>query len=135
MKSLKLWIIITLAVLCLAAVIIFGQLQPDPGLRTWTAPGNDSIGSGLLKPSAGYIVKYYSQPITEQNWDLATTAPNSLIPKTPGEKESLLIRDLPQGYWYFAVKTFDSAGNISDISNVVGKNVDRMPPAKITDLK
>ncbi len=135
MKALKLWVIIVSFVLLAAAVIIFGQLQPDPGLRTWTAPGNDSIGAGTADPAAGYIVKYYPRPITALNWDSATTVPNTLTPKIPGQKETLLIRDLPQGYYYFAVRAFDSTGNIAEMSNVVEKKVDRIPPGRIIDLK
>ncbi|WP_219639653.1 discoidin domain-containing protein [Cohnella sp. CFH 77786] len=83
---------------------------------TWTAPGND----GMVAKAAGYDVRYSTSPITEANWASATQAQDELAQKDPGSAMKFQVNQLTTGVtYYFAVKTFDDAGNYSALSNVV----------------
>jgi len=83
---------------------------------TWTAPGDDG-GGGTV---AGYMVKYStSGPITDENWDSATTYVQSWVPLAPDNVETHIIYGLNSStkYW-FAVKAYDETPNYSAASNV-----------------
>ena len=67
----------------------------------------------------GYYVKYSESQITEANWDDATTLFSGITPGPAGHVETFTVRGLsPNTTYYFAVKSVDAAGNVSDISNV-----------------
>lgn len=111
----------------------------DPTLTsitlTWTAPLDDH---GVSGKAASYDVRYSTSPIDETNWETALQATGEPTPSTPGLPEMLVVNGLTPGtVYYFAVKSADEAGNVSDLSNVVSlKTVDPdiTPPAAITDL-
>lgn len=99
----------------------------------WTAPGDD----GATGTASGYIVRYYTEPITETNWDAATDVADVPAPSAPGTAETLTINSLTPGVtYYFAVKTADEVPNWSTLSNVVSASPagDTTPPAAIMDL-
>lgn len=135
MQGLNLWSLIALIALCFVVFLVFGQVKTEPGQRFWTAPADDSVGTGKLSAVASYVIKYSQQPITELNWDSSITYPNNITPKAPGSPESILMENLPRGVWYFAVKSIDSAGNVSGVSNIVKKFVDKISPKQINDLQ
>ena len=81
---------------------------------TWIAPGDD----GNIGQASEYIIKYFSEEITEENWDLATQAFNLPSPKEAGSLESFIVSSLADyTVYYFAIKTKDEAQNLSEISN------------------
>ena len=95
-------------------------LASNPGEVTlrWTAPGDD----GNIGTANHYIVRYSSNPITESNWGSAITIPNPPAPLPAGSAQSFTFSGLPMGTaYYFAIKTFDEAGNSSALSNVIRK--------------
>ena len=103
---------------------------------TWTAPGDD----GNIGTAAGYVVKYStSGPITDANWDSATTYSQSWTPLSAGSTETHTTSGLSSNttYW-FAVKAYDEVPNYSGISNTPSETTttssDTAPPAAITDL-
>jgi|GEM_PF-5564894 len=99
----------------------------------FTSTGDD----GSTGNASGYIIKYYTEEITDLNWDIATTYNNSFIPKSPGQPETLTISGLtPNTNLWFAIKVFDEKPNYSDISNSDSAIVcyDPVPPSPITDL-
>jgi uncharacterized protein YneF (UPF0154 family) len=101
----------------------------------WTATGDDG-NSGLAKK---YYIRYHSSEIiTETDWNSATEVSHSMIPKSAGENENLLISSLPQfDTIYFAVRAEDDMALLGPISNspeVTVPGADTTPPSKITDL-
>jgi hypothetical protein len=102
-------------------------------ILTFTAPGND----GNLGRASGYITKYSTiGPITEANWDQATTFYWSPIPQPAGSIEMFTVYGLDKGtvYW-FAVEAYDDVPWYGGVSNSPsGVTTDRLPPASIRDL-
>ncbi len=83
----------------------------------WTAPGDDwNVGI-----ANGYEVRYSTGLITEGNWGSAAVYGGSSVP-TPllaGTRQTLLMGGLTAGaIYYVALKSWDRAGNISELSNV-----------------
>ncbi len=81
----------------------------------WTAPGDDNmVGTAAL-----YEIRYSLNTITDLNWlgtSLFTAPP---LPLAAGEQQSIKITGLTAGLrYYIAIKTFDSNGNQSALSNV-----------------
>jgi len=80
----------------------------------WTAPLDTSHG-GVRR----YIIKSSSNPITDTiSFNNATTIPNNLIPKAPGQPESFTVSGLNfNSTLYFAIRSSDRWNNLSNISN------------------
>ncbi len=101
---------------------------------TWTAPG-DNGNAGQAKQ---YLLRYASFPITEETWNAATPVAGLPLPKTAGGAELVTVGGLTTNATYhFALKTVDTANNISALSNVVTatiSNTDLVAPAAISDL-
>ncbi len=92
---------------------------------SWTAPGND----GLIGTAASYEMRSYILPITDSNWNTATTLsglPTPLIAGTP--QTYIAIGLTPDTTYYFALKTRDQASNISPLSNVAMINTLKPTP-------
>lgn len=84
---------------------------------TWTAPGDDeNTGQATT-----YDIRYSSSPIlTDTDFDSATQVTGEPAPNLAGTKETSTIFGLEHGTkYYFALKTVDDAGNVSEMSNVV----------------
>jgi parallel beta-helix repeat protein len=102
---------------------------------TWTAPGDDDDSGS----ASGYVVKYSTTgPITEFNWNSASTYIQSWTPLPVNSTETYMISglDMYTTYW-FAIRAFDEMGNYGLISNIASGttlHTDMIPPAAITDL-
>ncbi|HAV42388.1 TPA: hypothetical protein DCX15_00005 [bacterium] len=94
----------------------------------WTPPYDDAYqkGSG---PASHYIIRYSTTDSTGKDWedekiwidlkDLPIPLdPDKLL---PGQKQTHLVKGLPAGKYYFALKSVDNQGNISELSNITGK--------------
>ncbi len=85
---------------------------------TWTAPGD----SGMTGAVAGYILKYSTNPITDEaSFNTATTySTGGWAPFKPGNsQENRAVMGLSvDTTYYFALKAFDEIPNNSTISNV-----------------
>jgi len=82
---------------------------------TWTAPGDD----GTTGRAASYDVRYSTVTITDGNWGAATQCTGEPAPKTAGQAEAFIVQNLATATTYhFALKTSDSDGNESGLSNV-----------------
>ncbi|MCP4396167.1 MAG: hypothetical protein GY801_02490 [bacterium] len=100
---------------------------------TWTAPGdNRNVGQAQR-----YDLRYADLPLTEADWDSATPVSDQILPQMAGSTESYTLRDIPPAKRVFVgVKTIDSSGNISVLSNVVeAKSADITPPPVVSDLQ
>jgi len=99
----------------------------------WTAPGDDPGH----KPVRLYEVRQSMSSLEAYYWNNATIVENSLTPHQAGVAETLEVKNLiPRAKYYFAIKSMDTAGNRSPVSNIVGSDVnDRTPPAAVQDLR
>jgi hypothetical protein len=82
---------------------------------TWSAPGD----SGNRGNATAYSVKYSAMgPITDANWDSATTYTQSWTPRLATYSEEHIISNLTSStrYW-FAVRAFDEVLNYGGCSN------------------
>ncbi|MCK5620427.1 MAG: hypothetical protein KAJ17_13550 [Candidatus Krumholzibacteria bacterium] len=84
-------------------------------LLTWTALGDD----GVLGRASEYDVRCYGFGIvSEENWDLCTPIPNTILPSAPGEPESLIVEvEYPERNYSFGIKVGDEVTNWSYVSN------------------
>ena len=80
----------------------------------WTAPFDTTQG-GVRR----YIIKSSNNPITDTvSFNNATTIPNNLIPKAPGEVETFTVTGLQfNTNYYFAIRSSDRWNNLSLVSN------------------
>jgi ferredoxin/chitodextrinase len=99
----------------------------------WTAPADPDPRANVY----AYSIKSFSEEITETNWDNAKNIAYNLPPQASGITEELLLEyTQPSGLLYFAVKSIDAAGNISQLSNNASAEAttDITAPAEISDL-
>ncbi len=95
---------------------VTGQTYSSVSLR-WTAPADDNGAGGAV---ASYDVRYSLSPITDANWASASQASGEPTPASPGQLESFTVTGLSASTtYYFALKSADSSGNTSALSNVV----------------
>lgn len=82
---------------------------------TWTAPGDD----GSTGTATSYDIRYSQSLITEAVWSTVTNPTGEPSPQVAGTTESFTVTGLnSERLYYFAIKTTDDEGNVSDISNV-----------------
>ena len=104
------------------------QAGADSLLLVWTAPGDDDMHG----TAAGYELRRSNAPITADNFAAATLVAATPAPQRAGTIQSTMVRGLRHGVpTWFALRTRDAAGNVSDLSNVFLWNpvFDTSPPA------
>lgn len=90
----------------------------------WTAPGND----GSIGTAASYDIRYAGTRPRIVRWSVAKTANGQPAPLGAGMPQSLRVSGLGCGKTYFfAMKTFSQAGQISKISNIARGNTMACP--------
>ena len=83
----------------------------------WVAPADAGVGSSGR--AYLYDLRYATLPVTEAMWASAKPAAAEPLPGEVGFSESLTISGLvPSTTYYFALKAFDWAGNVSGLSNL-----------------
>jgi chitodextrinase len=116
---------------------------------SWTAPGDDGSTGNIT--NGEYWIKY-SQTDPDGNvsgwWTATTTEKRWTMSTTPSKAETTKIEGIESGKtYYFVIKTNDSNGNWSDLSNVTNGTTlvvqdtitvkftpEYQPPAVITNL-
>ncbi len=103
----------------------------------WIAPSEGSP-TGYI-PATSYDVRYSTAPINAGNFAAATQATGEPAPAIGGTSQTHTVTGLNPGtLYYFAIKSTDSVGNISDLSNVVSATTvvvaDTTAPAAIANL-
>jgi chitodextrinase len=119
---------ISLATLGMTSLAQSDQLGPNAitltvgvgkttAVLSWTSPGDQCTNATV----AAYDIRYSTSSIDACNFESATSI-SAPTPQSPGNQECVELSGLTSGatYW-FAVKSRDSAGNWSVISNVVQK--------------
>lgn len=97
---------------------------------TWTAPA-DEDGSTVAR----YELRHAPEPLDEVNFATATEAP-APDPADPGTVENVVVGGFARDTQvYFALRSFDTAGNAAPLSNLAAASTpDLTPPAPIADL-
>jgi len=99
----------------------------------WTAPADPDPRANV----SSYMIKSSLEEITDANWDNAQNIIYEPAPQSPSSLEELLLEFTePSGLLYFAIRSLDAAGNISQLSNSASAEAttDITAPAEITDL-
>ena len=98
----------------------------------WTAPGDN----GNVGTAASYDLRYSTSIITNSNFDNADQAITNIpIPDTAGTSQQYTFTGLsPFTTYYFAIKTTDIIGNISDVSNIANQTTDALPTLLTTSV-
>jgi hypothetical protein len=111
-----------LTLLLIPAMTMAGSPEADGGVvLRWTAPGDDHYTG----TATGYIIRYRpgaEGPIdTESDWEQAIGVANVPAPSPAGQTDSVVVLGLVSGEeYYFALRSYDEAMNISLISNSPG---------------
>jgi len=92
----------------------------------WTAPGDN----GFEGQAKNYDIRYSTKRIlNDADFDGATPVPEPIAPNFGGSADKLIIGGLESGKtYYFAMKTSDEAGNVSDLSNEVSARTPALLP-------
>jgi len=78
----------------------------------WTAPSDSG------KTVFAYDIRYNTVPITDSNWNDSTSVSYVPSPETPGTVQTMTVEmPDPNTDYYFAVKSSDSAGNLSSATS------------------
>src|SRR2546428_203683 len=85
---------------------------PQPQLA-WTAPGDDY----MVGAADRYDVRWSNQPITSSSFWSATPLAGAPAPQPAGSPQSMAVGGVSGSTVYFAIRSVDSAGNISALSN------------------
>ncbi len=100
-------------------------------LLTWTAPVETAPEEGT-----SYEIRYAYMPITPATWDDAMALDEVPEVAAAGTEQSLTVPvDRLQDYYfdvYFAIKTTDEVGNVSEMSNPA--HADDILPGDVVDL-
>lgn len=81
---------------------------------SWTAPGDD----GTSGRASSYELRYALEPISDSNWDKATSYPILLKPDSAGSAQSYLVAGLVPGtIYYFALLALDEVPISGPVSN------------------
>jgi fibronectin type 3 domain-containing protein len=108
--------------------------EPVPAAVTdlsFSQPAKSSVRLSWTAPEAGgmaqsYDARYSISPITEENWDSATSALGEPVPTGAGTAQSFIVGNLRSGTRYYAaIKTINSQGLVSALSNVVSFSTKR----------
>ena len=99
-----------------ATVTDLQVVAPTPASLTlqWTAPGDD----GAEGFASSYDLRRAQEMITPENFADAVRIDLENPPLPPGVAEDVTVDPLEQGQtYYFALKAYDDAGNVSGLSN------------------
>jgi hypothetical protein len=97
----------------------------------WKAPGDD----GQAGIAYRYDLRYSTEPLDNGTFSSAYPAVSEPAPSIQGTYQSCEISGLEiDATYYFAIKTIDEQGNVSDISNILTVSTDLVAPNAIGEL-
>ena len=115
-----------------------GGIDGGQVILSWTAVGEDNMTNG---PVREYIVKFSTLRafFGPTDWIYGVLLDLNITPLPPGEIMEVIVTGLPVGVkHYFAVKSVDSVGQMSALSNSMGafpsEAPDVTPPVIIEDV-
>ena len=97
---------------------------------SWTLPREQA------RPLVKYDIRYAEERERLAQWKRAERVKHDLEPGAPGTADSIVIEKLtPNTRYYFAMRTSDATGEVSELSNIVDvMTEDLLLPEHITDL-
>jgi len=105
------------------------EVTPQGVTLRWTAPGDDDQ-SGM---AAVYDLRFSLEMITPESFANATEVEDLVPPKASGQLEVVGLSDLQEGHeYFFALKSADDVGNLSNISNVASADIPQTSPRQLT---
>lgn len=105
------------------------EVTPEGVRLRWTAPGDDDQ-SGM---ATVYDLRFSLELITPGSFANATAVAGVGSPNPSGQPESVTVSNLQEGHeYFFALKSSDDVGNLSNISNVVTAFLTRTSPRQLT---
>lgn len=130
-----LYAIVMLLALLLGVIIVQTAMSQSAAVTlTWTAPG-DPKPDGSQSKVYKYFIGADRDSLTDQNLFDAYNHWEKYAEKLPGQPDTFTV-ELPEGTYFMALKSCDSVGNWSDVSNVISIVVDDVtPPEAVADLK
>lgn len=116
-RALPLAFVHAVAALVLAVAPLRAQVTETTITLAWTAPGDDSTTGQATR----YDLRWSLTPIaTLADFALATPVGGVPAPAIAGSAESATVTGLtPSTTYWFALRTQDESGNLSDLSNIV----------------
>jgi len=98
--------------------------SPSSVTLLWTAPGDDGDTGRAFR----YDLRYSTSAVgadTLQWWSAASSAANVMRPSPSGQEDSTTVQGLASATtYYFVLRTYDEAGNVSGFSNVAAATTD-----------
>ena len=134
MKRIGILVFVLIAVICLAFYYI--SADPYDVTLTWTAP-YDLKQDGSGAQCAEYDLRRAPDTTTLlSDWNICARI-DIPAPLDSGMTEITVVSNLQEEVdYFFAIKSRDSIGNWSDISNIMHiYREDATPPARISDLR
>ena len=111
------------------------NVQPRSVTLTWAAPADQS---GWWDSVAGYDIRYSTALVDDGSWDAATPVMGEPVPAPAGTAQTCPVSGLTADtIYYFAMKSTDTFGNVSALSNVYQVRTsppDLVAPAAVSDL-
>jgi Tol biopolymer transport system component len=105
------------------------EVTPEGVKLRWTAPGDDDQ-SGM---ATVYDLRHSLDMITPESFASAIAVGGVGSPKASGQPESVTVSELQGGHeYFFALKSADDVGNLSDISNVATAQLPLTAPRQLT---
>ncbi len=101
--------------------------SPFSARLRWTAPADFG---GVNRTAYGYDIRYSSVPIDAQNFTSATPAfgASEVVPAEPGATQEFVVYGLsPAATYYFALRSMDASGNVSQVSPSVSVSLPPKP--------
>jgi len=84
----------------------------------WTAPGDDGNSGTAAVYDIRALPAFYGPIDTQEKWNAAYRFINEPTPSPAGQIDSMTIIGLPPGTgYYFGIRAFDDANNLSALSN------------------
>lgn len=107
------------------SVVAVGQESVD---LEWTAPG----ASGHVGQAASYELRFATEPLDADNFATGILVEDVIAPATAGISESFSVTGLAAAteYW-FAIRSQDFFGNVSELSNGVTATTWALPEAAL----
>jgi hypothetical protein len=95
---------------------------PNSITLTWIAP--DSEGS----PAHAYELRMSEDGFSNGSWNTKTVVAGLPIPAMPGTQQSFTVNGVQSGkYYWFCIRSTDSNGNMSDLSNLTTSITNPVP--------
>lgn len=142
----KIWAAAVTLLLLLLGCFLSLATSPSPAFAqtgsitlTWTAVGDDSLTGTANRYQLRWAISppTANTPAALESWWVGAAQITGLpVPLAAGATQSMTIPGWTTGTYYFMLRAFDEANNVSGYGNIAIKSVtDAARPAPIIDLR